>query len=49
MAISALQIKLARAALKWGVRTLAEKAGISPDTITRAEQGDDLTLKTWGA
>lgn len=49
MTISALQLKMARAALKWGVRTLAEKAGISPDTITRAEQGDDLTVKTWGA
>jgi transcriptional regulator with XRE-family HTH domain len=49
MAISPLQLKMARAALKWGVRTLAEKAGISPDTVTRAEQGDDVTVKTWGA
>jgi transcriptional regulator with XRE-family HTH domain len=49
MSISSLQLKMARAALKWGVRTLAEKAGISPDTITRAEQGDDVTVKTWGA
>ena len=49
MSISALQLKMARAALKWGVRTLAEKAGISPDTITRAEHGNDVTVKTWGA
>jgi DNA-binding XRE family transcriptional regulator len=49
MAISPLQLKMARAALKWGVRTLAEKAGISPDTIMRAEQGDEVTVKTWGA
>jgi transcriptional regulator with XRE-family HTH domain len=49
MAVSVLQLKLARAALKWGLRTLAEKAGVSPDTITRAEQGDVVTTKTWGA
>jgi transcriptional regulator with XRE-family HTH domain len=49
MAITALQVKMARAALKWGIRTMAARAGISPDTITRAEQGDDVTVKTWGA
>ena len=49
MAISALQLTMARAALKWGVRTLADKAGISPDSVTRAEQGGDVTVKTWGA
>lgn len=49
MSISPLQLKMARAALKWGVRMLAEKAGISPDTITRAEQSDEVTVKTWGA
>lgn len=49
MTVSTLQLKMARAALKWGVRTLAEKAGISPDTVTRAEQGDDVSVKTWGA
>jgi transcriptional regulator with XRE-family HTH domain len=49
MAISVLQLKMARTALKWGVRTLAEKAGVSPDTITRAEQGAVVTMKTWGA
>jgi len=49
MPISTLQLKMARSALKWGVRTLAEKAAISPDTIMRAEQGEDVTVKTWGA
>lgn len=49
MAVSALQLKMARSALRWGVRALAEKAAISPDTIMRAEKGDDVTVKTWGA
>jgi hypothetical protein len=49
MSISALQLRMARAALKWGVRRLAAKAGLSPDTIMRAEQGSDVTVKTWGA
>jgi hypothetical protein len=40
---------MARAALGWGVRALAEKAGLSSDTITRAEQGGDISQKTWGA
>ncbi len=50
MPVSSLQLKMARAALDWNVRELATKAGISPDTITRAEQGNpDVTQKTWGA
>lgn len=49
MGVSALQLKLARTALGWGVRALAEKAGLSSDTITRAEQGGDISQKTWGA
>ena len=50
MAISNVQLKMARAALDWGVRDLAAKAGIAADTVTRAEQGGpEVTAKTWGA
>jgi predicted transcriptional regulator len=50
MAITAVQIRMARAALGWGVRELAEKAELATDTISRAEQGGfDITTKTWGA
>lgn len=33
------QCKMARAALGWGVRDLAEKAGISANTVARFENG----------
>lgn len=50
MSISKLQLKMARAALDWGIRELATKAGISSDSVTRAEQGNsEVTTKTWGA
>jgi transcriptional regulator with XRE-family HTH domain len=35
--ITAAQCKMARVALGWGVRDLAEKAGISPNTVARFE------------
>jgi transcriptional regulator with XRE-family HTH domain len=34
-----LQLRLARSALKLGVRELAEAAGVSPTTVTRFESG----------
>ena len=50
MSISNLQLKMGRAALDWGVRDLAAKAGIAADTVTRAEQGSPgVSGKTWGA
>jgi ribosome-binding protein aMBF1 (putative translation factor) len=50
MPITSLQVRMARAALSWGVRELAAKANLSTDTITRAEQGSpEVTSKTWGA
>ncbi|WP_280741333.1 helix-turn-helix transcriptional regulator [Rhizobium sp. 2MFCol3.1] len=33
------QIRMARAALKWGVRDLAKAAGVTPATVTRIEGG----------
>jgi transcriptional regulator with XRE-family HTH domain len=35
------QIKMARAGLGWGVRDLAEKAGVTANTISRIENGAD--------
>lgn len=35
------QVKMARAALGWGVRELAEKAGVTANTISRYENGAD--------
>jgi transcriptional regulator with XRE-family HTH domain len=37
--ISADQIRMARAALKWGVRDLAQRANLTPATVTRIEAG----------
>jgi transcriptional regulator with XRE-family HTH domain len=37
---------MARVALGWGVRELAEKAQISTQTVTRLERGDQLKPKT---
>ena len=39
--ISREQVKMARAALGWGVRELAEKAGTTANTISRFENGAD--------
>ncbi|RWK29354.1 MAG: XRE family transcriptional regulator [Mesorhizobium sp.] len=41
-----VQCRMARAALGWGVRELAEAAQVATQTITRLEQGDRLKPKT---
>ena len=41
-----LQMKMARTALGWGVRDLAEKAGITANTVTRIENGADAKHST---
>lgn len=41
-----VQSKMARAALSWGVRDLAAKAGLSHDTIVRFEKGEELKANT---
>ena len=44
------QVRMARAALNWTVRQLAEKASVSPDTVSRAEAGDKTVRQpVWGA
>jgi transcriptional regulator with XRE-family HTH domain len=37
--LTASQCRMARAALEWGVRDLAKKAGISANTVARFENG----------
>jgi transcriptional regulator with XRE-family HTH domain len=44
--LTAAQCRMGRAALKWTVRELAEKAGMSKDTITAFESGGDVKLST---
>jgi transcriptional regulator with XRE-family HTH domain len=44
--MQAVQCKMARAALGWGVRELAEAAKVSPDTIARLERGEELRERT---
>jgi transcriptional regulator with XRE-family HTH domain len=44
--ITAIQCKMARAALGLGVRELAISAGLSPDTIARFERGEELRERT---
>ena len=41
-----IQVKMARAALGWGVRDLAAKAGISANTVSRYENGADALGET---
>ena len=41
-----IQCKLARVALGWGVRELADAANVSTQTISRLERGDQLRTST---
>ncbi len=41
-----IQCKLARTAIGWGVRDLAEAAEVSPDTVARLERGEVLRSDT---
>ena len=45
----AIQSRMARAALGWGVRQLAAAARVSPDTIARLERGETLYPRTLDA
>lgn len=41
-----VQLKMARAAMGWGVRELADRAGVTANTITRIENGADARQST---
>jgi transcriptional regulator with XRE-family HTH domain len=47
--MNAVQIRMGRAALGWGVRELAEKAGVTANTISRIEGGADAKASTLDA
>lgn len=44
--MKAVQIRMARAAVGWGVRELAAKAGVTANTVTRIEKGADAKAST---
>jgi transcriptional regulator with XRE-family HTH domain len=44
--MNAVQLKMARAAVGWGVRELAKKAGVTANTVTRIENGADAKQST---
>jgi transcriptional regulator with XRE-family HTH domain len=46
--ITRVQIRMARAALGWGVRDLANRAGVSPNTVSRFENGAGARVDTLG-
>jgi transcriptional regulator with XRE-family HTH domain len=44
--LTPVQIRMARAALGWGVRDLAKKAGLAPNTVSRFENGHGARVET---
>lgn len=44
--MQAVQCRMARAAVGWGVRDLARESGVSVDTVTRLEKGETLMPRT---
>ncbi len=40
--ITGRQVRMARAALRWSAKVLAEKAGVSWDTVQRMEASDGV-------
>jgi transcriptional regulator with XRE-family HTH domain len=44
--MEAVQLRMARAAIGWGVRELAEKAGVTANTVSRIELGADAKQST---
>ena len=44
--ITRIQVRMARAALGWGVRDLGKRAGISANTVSRYENGFEAMSDT---
>ena len=44
--ITSAQVRMARAALKWSVAELAQRAGLTTKTVIRFENGANTTLAT---
>ena len=47
--MKAIELRMARAAAGWGVRELAERAGVTANTVTRIENGADAKQSTMDA
>ena len=47
--MKSIQLRMARAAVGWGVRELAEQAGVTANTVTRIENGADAKQSTMDA
>jgi transcriptional regulator with XRE-family HTH domain len=47
--IAASQIRMGRAAVRWGVRELAKNAGVTANTVARIENGADAKQSTMDA
>ena len=47
--ITGSQLRMARAALKWGVRDVAQAAKVSPATVTRVEADQPANASTLAA
>ena len=41
-----IQVRMGRAAVGWSVRELARNAGVTPNTISRIENGGDALAST---
>lgn len=44
--VTPTQVRMARAALNWGVKGLARKAGLNVNTVTRFEMGRECRPNT---
>jgi transcriptional regulator with XRE-family HTH domain len=44
--MNGIQLRMARVAVGWGVRELADKAGVTANTVTRIENGADAKQST---
>jgi transcriptional regulator with XRE-family HTH domain len=44
--MKAVQLRMARSAMGWGVREVAEKAGVTANTVSRIELGADAKQST---
>ncbi len=44
--LDGIQVRMARAALGWSVRELANKADMTPNTVSRIENGGDALAST---
>ncbi len=44
--LEGIQVRMGRAAVGWSVRELARNAGVTPNTISRIENGGDALTST---